>query len=151
MSDDLCTPINKLANDGTNWVAYQDHIIQTFNLWGWSNHLTSTTFPATYLITSIVNSQSPKQQWATEEAIMKSLIMATVPDPILNQIKSKTTTKETWDAIVAATHPLKLKKTAVKCEWNKYILYRILLQELFQLMVHSMHLYELRTEMTLKE
>jgi hypothetical protein len=36
-------------------------------------------------------------------------------------------------------------------EQNKYILYGILLQELFQLMVYSMHLYELRTEMTLKE
>jgi hypothetical protein len=38
----------------------------------------------------------------------------------------------------------------LNCEKNKYI-HRILLQELFQLMVHSIHLYELRAEMTLKE
>ena len=112
MSNDPVTLASmKLATNGSNWVTYQDQLIRTFNSRGLSNHLTSTTFPATHSIAGIVNSQSPKQRWEAEEVITKNWITATVPDPIWNQIKSKTTTKEVWEAMKAIHQPTSKKTT----------------------------------------
>ena len=87
MSDYLRIPTIKLATDGSNWVTYQDRMTWAFNLRGWSDHLTSSIIPATYVTAGIVNGQSPVQRWATEEAIMKNMITATVLDHIFCRIK----------------------------------------------------------------
>ena len=101
MSNNLRIPTIKLATDRSNWVTYQDRMICTFNSRGWADHLTSTTFPAAYIIAGNVNGQSPVQCWAVEEARSKQLIVASVPDDIFNRIKSKTSTMEVWNTIKA--------------------------------------------------
>ena len=110
-NDSLTLASMKLATNGSNWVTYRDQLIRTFESRGWRDHLTSTTYPTTYLTTGTVNGQSPKQRGAVEEAITKNWIAATVPDPIWNQIKSKTTTKEVWEAMKAIHQPISKKTT----------------------------------------
>ena len=90
-----------LATDGSNWVTYQSQLIWAFNLRGWSDHLTTSTVPAAYITAGNINGQSPDQRWATEEAITKHTIAASLPDRIFNQVKSKSTTKEVWAAVKA--------------------------------------------------
>ena len=96
----------KLATDGSNWVTYQSRMTWAFNLRGWSDHLTTSTVPAAYTAAGNINGQSPDQRWATEEAITKHMIAASVPDRIFHQIKSKTSTMEVW-ATMKAMHQSK--------------------------------------------
>jgi hypothetical protein len=67
-------------------------MIWVFNLRGWSDHLTTSTIPTTYTTAGHINGQSPNQRWTTEEAIMKNVIAASVPDHMFHKIKSKTST-----------------------------------------------------------
>jgi hypothetical protein len=100
MSDDH-TAITKLATDGSNWVTYRDCMHWAFNSCLWSNHLMSTTIPATYIAAGTINGLTPDQRWAAKEAAAKNMIAASVPDHVFNRIKNKTTTMEVWAAMKA--------------------------------------------------
>ena len=65
----------------------------------WSAHLTSMGTPAAYALAGDINGVSADDRWANEEAIAMDMIAASVPDPVFNQIKAKTTTMEVWNAI----------------------------------------------------
>ena len=101
MSDDLYSSIVKLANDGSNWVTYRDRMSWAFDSRQWTEHFTSPTTPQSYTAAGNINGQTPDQRWAAEEAMAKNVIAVSVPDHIFNQIKSKTTTMEVWNAIKA--------------------------------------------------
>jgi hypothetical protein len=141
MSDDLHMSTIKLATDGSNWVTYQSRMTWTFNLRGWSDHLTTSTIPTTYTTTGNVNGQSPDQQWAAEEAITKNLIAASVPDHIFNQIKSKTSTMEVW-ATMKAIHQSKTITTKLQ-----KILQNIKLEEADDFRAHFTGLLDLREQL----
>jgi hypothetical protein len=95
------TAITKLATDGSNWVTYQDRMDWAFNSRLWSNHLMSTTIPATYIAAGTINGLTPDQCWAAKEAAAKNMIATSVPNHIFNRIKNKTTTMEVWTAMKA--------------------------------------------------
>jgi gag-polypeptide of LTR copia-type len=96
MSDDFKVTMVKLANDGANWISYRDRMIWAFDNRRWSEHLTNDAVPATWVTIGTI---TPQQRWEAEEASTKNLIAASVPDHVFNRIKSKTNTKEIWDAI----------------------------------------------------
>jgi hypothetical protein len=96
MSNDFKVTIVKLVNDGTNWISYRDRMIWAFDNRSWSDHLTNDTVPVTWATIGTVTLQ---QQWTAEEASTKNLIAASVPDHVFNRIKTKTNTKDIWDAI----------------------------------------------------
>jgi hypothetical protein len=100
MSDNR-TAITKLATDGSNWVTYQDHMTWAFSSRLWSDHLTGTTTPATYIAAGTINGLTPDQRWEAEEAAAKNMIAASVPDHVFNRIKNKTTAMEVWTAVKA--------------------------------------------------
>ena len=100
MSDDR-TAITKLAMDRLNWVTYWDHMIWLFKSCLWSNHLTSAMITQPYIDAGNINSQTPPQCWAAEEAVANNMIATSVPDYIFTHIKNKTTTMEVWEAVNA--------------------------------------------------
>jgi len=95
MSDDKIA-ITKLAADGGNWISYRDRMIWAFDNKRWSEHLTSAVVPTTW---AAIGTVTPQERWDAEESSAKILIAASLPDHIFNRIKTKTNTKEIWDAI----------------------------------------------------
>jgi hypothetical protein len=95
MSDDKFS-IPKLASDGGNWISYRDQMIWVFDNKCWAEHLTTDTVPAAWVTIGTV---TPQQRWDAEESSAKILIVASLPDHVFNRIKTKTNTKDIWDAI----------------------------------------------------
>jgi hypothetical protein len=95
MSDNKIS-ILKLASDGGNWISYRDRMIWVFDNKRWAEHLTTDTVPAAWVTIGTVTLQ---QQWDAEESSAKILIAASLPDHVFNRIKTKTNTKDIWDAI----------------------------------------------------
>ncbi len=91
MSDDSRITVIKLANDGSNWVTFRDHMTWAFGSRQWAAHLTSTTAPTGY----------DAALWQREEASAMNLITASVPDHVFNRIKTKTSALEVWNAVKA--------------------------------------------------
>ncbi len=91
MSDDLRITVIKLANNGLNWVTFQDCMTWAFGSRQWVAHLTSSTAPTGY----------NADLWQREEASAKNLIAASVLDHVFNCIKTKTSALEVWNAVKA--------------------------------------------------
>jgi hypothetical protein len=51
--------INKLANDGSNWITYWDCMLWAIKDHGWSEHLTATAVTTVYMIAGEVGSLDP--------------------------------------------------------------------------------------------
>ncbi len=89
MSDDLRITVIKLANDGLNWVTFQDHMTWAFGSRQWAAHLISTMAPIGY----------DAALWQREEASAINLITASVLDHVFNCIKTKTSALEVWNTV----------------------------------------------------
>jgi hypothetical protein len=66
--------INKLANDGLNWITYQDHMLWAIKDHSWSEHLTTAAVTTAYMIVGEVGGLDPDTCWNWHEASMKQLI-----------------------------------------------------------------------------
>ena len=68
---------------------------------GLSEHLTNTTITATYTAIGDVNNVTPQMRWTNDENIAMQVIAASIPNTVFTNIKSKTNTKDVWDALKA--------------------------------------------------
>ena len=112
MGDDFFR-VPKLANDGKNWVVYRDRLELSVMARGLEGHLDGqevapikpqpTTAPDGTEIpvpTTVMEVYTKTlRNWMLQEAIAKQQIASTIPDLLYLNIKSKTTTKEMWDAL----------------------------------------------------
>lgn len=64
-----------------------------------TEHLTETATTPTYVTVGTVNGVTPDMRWAIDQAVVKQLIAASVPDSVFNSIKSGTTAKDVWYAL----------------------------------------------------
>ena len=102
MGDDMTRiTIEKLHNNGLNWVNYRDHMTWYLNTRDWLLHLTESTTPATYTAAGDINGQTPGERWASEEKHVKNIITSSVPNQVFACIKSKTSVMEVWNTIKA--------------------------------------------------
>jgi transposase InsO family protein len=99
MSDDLKISITKLVADGSNWVTYRDRMLWAVNSRDLSEHLTNASITQTYTNAGTIGNATPQMQWTHDQAVVKQLIAASVPDTVFNRIKTGTTAKDVWDAL----------------------------------------------------
>ena len=99
MGDELKSSVTKLLADGSNWVTYRDRLMWAIDSRALTEHLTETTTTATYVTVGAVNGLTPDMRWAIDQAVVKQLIAASVPDSVFNSIKSGRTAKDVWDAL----------------------------------------------------
>jgi hypothetical protein len=99
MSDDLKISITKLVADGSNWVTYCDRMLWAMNSRDLSEHLTNASMTQTYVDAGTIGNVTPQMRWTHDQAVVKQLIAASVPDTIFNRIKTGTTAKDVWDAL----------------------------------------------------
>src|ERR1700677_3082778 len=99
MSDDLRISITKLIADGSNWVTYRDRMLWAIDSRGLAEHLTNAAMTVTYTAVGLVGTVTPQMRWDHDQAVVKQLIAASVPDTVFNSIKTGTTAKDVWDAL----------------------------------------------------
>jgi hypothetical protein len=59
MGEEQKISINKLANDGSNWITYQDHMLWAIKDHGWSKHLTAASVTTVYITAGEVGGLNP--------------------------------------------------------------------------------------------
>ena len=91
--------IMKLAPDGSNWVTYRDRMKYALDTRGWSDHLTNDTVSQTYKDAGDVGGVKPEARWKADEAAVRQLIVASVPDSVFNRIKNGTDAKAVWELL----------------------------------------------------
>jgi hypothetical protein len=96
MGEEQKISINKLANDGSNWITYQDCMLWVIEDCGWSEHLTTMSVMPAYMTVGEVGGLNPDACWNWHEASVKQLITASIPDSTFNQVKSGLSTREVW-------------------------------------------------------
>jgi hypothetical protein len=93
MSDDLKISITKLVADGSNWVTYRDRMLWAVNSRDLSEHLTNASMTQLYNNAGTIGNTTPQMRWTHDQAVVKQLIAASVPDTVFNRIKTGTTAK----------------------------------------------------------
>ena len=99
MSEDYKFNVTKLAGDGTNWVTYRDRMRYALDTHGWADHLTHTSITQAYKDAGDVGGVKPEARWKTDEAAVRQLIVASVPDSVFNRIKGSANAKSVWDEL----------------------------------------------------
>jgi hypothetical protein len=66
---------------------------------GWADHLTSTRVTQAYKDASKIGGVKPEACWKADEALVRQLIVASVPDSVFNCIKGGTDAKSVWDEL----------------------------------------------------
>ena len=99
MNEDYKFNIMKLAGDGTNWVTYRDRMRYALDTRGWSDHLTSDTMTQEHKDAGDVGGVKPEAHWKADEAAVRQLIVASVPDSVFNRIKGGANAKSIWDEL----------------------------------------------------
>jgi gag-polypeptide of LTR copia-type len=96
MGEEQKISINKLANNGSNWITYQDCMLWAIEDHGWSKHLTTTSVMTAYVTEGTMGSLTSDTRWNWHEAGVKQLIAALIPDSAFNQVKLGSSLKEVW-------------------------------------------------------
>jgi hypothetical protein len=96
MGEEQKISINKLANDGSNWITYQDRMLWAIEDCSWSEHLTAMSVTTAYMNVGEVGGLDPDAHWDWHEASVKQLIAVSIPDSAFNQIKSGSSVKDVW-------------------------------------------------------
>jgi len=91
--------IPKLEVDSRNWVNYKDHMFLTLETSGHDVHLTKDSAPKDYGGAGIVNGTDPAERWKRGESYVKQVIAASIPQPVYNEIKGGTRTKDVWEVL----------------------------------------------------
>jgi hypothetical protein len=86
----------KLAEDGSNWITYRNHMQWTMKMRGLSDHLTNT---ATTKMYTDVGGLSPDQRWIKDGIKASGLLDAMIPDGMFYKIKDTANVKEVWDKL----------------------------------------------------
>jgi hypothetical protein len=73
MGEEQKISINKLANDGSNWITYQDCMLWVIKDCGWSEHLTTTSVMTVYITAGEVGGLNPNVCWNQHEASVKHI------------------------------------------------------------------------------
>ena len=89
----------KLAEDGSNWITYHNHMQWTMKLRGLGDHLMNTTTTKSYNDTGDVGRLTPAQQWVKDKIKASGLLDMTIPDKVFHKIKDTTNVKEVWDKL----------------------------------------------------
>ncbi|KAH9009714.1 hypothetical protein EDB84DRAFT_1571049 [Lactarius hengduanensis] len=87
MNNEYKMNILKLAADGSNWVTYRDCMKYALDMCGWSDHLTDTTVTQAYKDAGDVGGLKPEARSKVDEAAVRQLIVASVPNSVFNRIK----------------------------------------------------------------
>jgi hypothetical protein len=64
-----------------------------------SEHLTNASMTQTYTSAGTIGNTTLQMQWTHDQAVVKQLIAASVPDTVFNHIKMGTTVKDVWDVL----------------------------------------------------
>jgi hypothetical protein len=96
MGEEQKISINKLANDGSNWITYQDCMLRAIKDHSWSKHLTATSVTTAYMTVGEVGGLNPDACSDWHDASMKQLITVSIPDSTFKQVKLGLSTKEVW-------------------------------------------------------
>jgi len=99
MNEDYKINIFKLAADGLNWVMYQNCMKYALDMHRWARHLVSTVITQEYKDASNIGGMKPEVCWKTNEAVVRQLIIASVPDSVFNCIKGGANAKSIWDEL----------------------------------------------------
>ena len=99
MSNDYKFNIMKLAADGSNWVTYRDCMRYALDTRGWTDHLTHTSMTQAHKDAGDVGGVKPEARWKADEAAVRQLIVASVPDSVFNRIKGSANAKSVWDEL----------------------------------------------------
>jgi transposase InsO family protein len=99
MGDDTKLSITKLAGDGSNWVTYRDRMTWAIDSRGWQDHLLHDSITPAYQTAGVIGGLDPAVRWQLDEATVKQLIAASVPDTAFNQIKTQTNAKDVWSEL----------------------------------------------------
>jgi hypothetical protein len=96
MGEEQKISINKLANDGLNWITYRDCMLWAIKDCSWSKHLTTVSVTTAYMNAGEVGGLDPDAHWDRHEASIKQLITASIPDSTFNQVKLGSSVKDFW-------------------------------------------------------
>ncbi len=99
MNEDYKINIFKLAADGSNWVTYRDRMKYALDTRGWAGHLVSTAVTQEYKDAGDIGGVKPETRWKADEAVVRQLIIASVPDSVFNHIKGGANAKSVWDEL----------------------------------------------------
>ena len=93
MGDNLKLSVTKLIVDGSNWVMYCDCMLWAVGSHNLAMHLTEATITQEYLDAGNVGILTLELHWDLDQHIVKQLIGTSVPDSVLNNIKTGATAK----------------------------------------------------------
>ncbi len=99
MNEDYKINIFKLAADGLNWVMYQNCMKYALDMHRWARHLVSTVITQEYKDASNIGGMKPEVCWKTNEAVVRQLIIVSMPDSVFNHIKGSANVKSIWDEL----------------------------------------------------
>src|ERR1700677_1090404 len=99
MNEDYKLNILKLAADGSNWVMYRDRMKYALDTRGWADHLTNTRVTQAYKDAGDVGGMKPETRWKADEALVRQLIVPSVPDSVFNRIKGGADAMSVWDEL----------------------------------------------------
>ena len=89
----------KLAEDGFNWITYQNHMHWTMKMRGLGDHLMNTSITKPYKDTGNVGELTPDQCWIKDVIKASALLDAMIPDEVFHKIKDTANVKEVWDKL----------------------------------------------------
>ena len=91
--------LSKLAEDGSNWVTYHNHMQWTMKMRGLCDHLMNATTSKSYTDAGDVGGLNPAQQWARDQTKASKLLDATIPNGVFLKLKDTDNVKEVWDQL----------------------------------------------------
>jgi hypothetical protein len=94
MQDKIILP--RLANDGSNWIDYRDHIMWLLESQNIEEHIEHDTAPSSYTTTGKVSGIEPIECWKKEEMTIKQIISPSLLHGPFSCVKGQKTMQGVW-------------------------------------------------------